>query len=395
MKRNKFLIIFLNIFICLLAVPSGLTEELAKGLPERLLTEKQEFYENQIPPEDKIFLDQLNTALLNLSKINEETLILFNASFPSGDKYYNKVIKSIKSAAKKANHKLTGVNKPFGILENFVRDYLPGNQQILQALYSLTTSYSTSEEIAKFIDSESKNMVYSEGAYHYYNLCAESFEKTSGFNLVLLLKGSADNYNRLGGLAKIHKIEELKAILNSSIGEIESALNLIPGRIINKIELTNRTWAREAITNTLNMLTNQLRLNNELNNALVKKFEEILLPREARLPDLTVSSIEIVLPPKIKKGTILKVIAEVKNEGNLSAERSRVLMVFPEGIKKTRPLPKLSPQESVKITWRYKVLRKGEHNFQATVNYDHRAWEVNTDNNSTRRTLIIPRSDPR
>src|SRR3989338_927831 len=165
MKKKEIIIIALTILIGLPVIHSGSTEEL---LPERLLAEKQEFYENQIVPEDKIFLNQLNITLLNLSKINEETLILFNASFPSGEKYYNKVIKNIESAARKTKYKLEGRNKPLGILENFLKNHLPQNQQILQTLHSLTMGYSVSEEIAKFIDSESKNMVYSEGAYHYY-----------------------------------------------------------------------------------------------------------------------------------------------------------------------------------------------------------------------------------
>jgi len=378
--------------ICLSIVPAGS----AKGLiPKRLIHEKQQFYENQISLEDKAFLKQLNTALLNLAKINEGTLMLFEASFPAGERHYKRVIKSIQSAAKKAGRRLTGRKKPMGLLENFLENYLPEDLQILQTMRSLTLDYSISEKITKYIDSESKNMVYSEGAYHYYSLCAESFEKSYDMNLLQLLRESAANYKYLGELARLHQIKEFKTTLDSSMGKTKSALDLIPGRIVNKIELSNLIWARETITNALNLYLDQLQLNNELDNALAKKFDEILVPQQARLPDLTVSSIEIVLPQKIKRGTIIKVIAEVKNEGNLTAEPSRILMTFPEGFKKARSLPKILPQTSVKVSWFYKVRRKGEHDFKATVNYDRRAWEANTNNNTTRRTLIIPHCNPR
>ncbi|MBU2044141.1 MAG: hypothetical protein KJ619_02775 [Candidatus Omnitrophica bacterium] len=391
MKTNKPLTIAALILIYLMTASSTSAKNL---LPKRLMTETKEFYENQITPEDKAFLDQLQATLIALSEINQGTLDLFNSSFPAGTKHYRRVTRNIRGAARKINSKLLGVNKPIARLEEFVKTYLGENSEVLQTLRSLTLDYLISEEITKYIDSGSKSTVYAEGAYHYYNLCAESFENGYGANFQELFKDSADNYSRLSELARLHQIKKLNSAFIASSGQVETAISLIGNRIVNKIELSNRSWAKQAITNALDILQKQLLLNRQLNMALLEKFKEIPLPHQARLPDLTVSSIEIVLPPKIKKGTIIKVIAEIKNEGDLAADRSRVLMIFPEGFKKARPVPKLLPQESVKVVWRYKVRRKGDHDFNAVVNYDRRAWEANTDNNTTCRTLLIPRCSP-
>lgn len=387
MKEKKWLITVLIIPIFLATTISGFAK--AK-LPKRLIKESKDFLESQIAFKDKLFLDQLHKSLINISKINKETINLVNASLLNEKKYYKKVTRNIRLQAKKANRKLLGSNKPIKTLSEFMQQYIPKATNPQRNLDSLMLSYKTCEEIDSHVDDEFKDTLFSEGAYHYYQRCIESFKDIYGESFQELLQRDITFYKYLSNLAKQHEIEKLKKVITSSIQRTETAQQLIRTQLIDKIELSNRNWAQQVIINGLTLLQKQLQLNKQLNLALSQTLNQIPNPKPVRLPDFTVSSIELVMPPKIKVGSIIKVIAEIKNNGDLASERSRALIIFPNGSKNGRPVPKLLAHQSSKIAWRYKIRRKGKHEFNIIANYDHRTWEANLDNNTTSRVLAIP-----
>lgn len=390
MKKIKYLAISLISLIYLTTAVHGFAKT---KLPQRLVKESKQFLEDQIIHQEKAFLDALSESFVNLSKINQETLNLINSTFPAGKKYYKRITKNIQRCATDANLKLLGLKKPAGRLDNFLRDFLPDDAKPLEDLHSLILDYKTSARIYSYIGDEIKNTVYAEGAYHYYQRCIESFESSYGEDLQALLQRQITFYEYLGELAENYRIKDLKNILPSAFRRINTAEKLINLKVINKIELSNRSWAKQIILNGLNLLQKQLQLNKNFNLAVAKPLNKILAPTPAKLPDLIVSSIEIVIPAEVKKGTIIKVIAEIKNEGDLAAGHSKALVIFPNGSRKGRPVPKLLPKQSIKVTWRYKIRRKGEHAFYIIANYNQLAWEANTDNNTTSRTLVLPRCD--
>ena len=391
MKEIKRLTTALIVLIYLTTAIPGFAET---KLPKRLVKESKSFLESQITPEDKLFLDQLHESLISLSKINQETINLIDAGFPVGKKHYNKVTRNIHHSAKEANRKLVGLKKPTETLTGFMQRFLPEEGNPQRNLHSLMLNYKTCEEIDSYIGDEPKSTVFAEGVYHYYQRCIESFKNSYGENFQELLRHDVSFYNYLSNLAKQHKIEKLKNIFPSSIRRIETAQQLIRMQVVDKIELSNRSWAKQVILNGLTLLQKQLQLSKQFNLALSKALSEIPTPNPAQLPDLSVSSIEIVIPPKIKVGSIVKVIAEIKNEGDLDSDRSRTLIIFPNGSKKGRPVPKLLAHKSSKISWRYKIRKKGKNEFTIIANYDQHSWEANPDNNTTSRTLIIPHCDP-
>ncbi|MCF7907575.1 MAG: hypothetical protein K9L86_01700 [Candidatus Omnitrophica bacterium] len=387
MKEKKWLIIVLVSLIYLTTAVSSFAEV---KIPKRLIKESKDFLESQITIEDKLFLDRLHESLISLSEINQETINLVDASLPTGKKHYKKITRNIRNQAKKSNHKLLGPKNPTETLSSFMQQFLPEAANPQRNLNSLMLGYKTCQEIDSYLGDELKDTIFSEGAYHYYKRCLESFENSYGENFQELLQSDIAFYSHLSSLAKQHEIEELKKIIASSIQRIETAQQLIRTQLIDRIELSNRSWAQQIIINGLTLLQKQLQLNKQLNLALSRALNEIPTPKPVQLPDFTVSSIEVVMPPVIKVGSIIKVIADIKNNGDLTSERTRALIIFPNGSKNGRPVPKLLAHQSSKVAWRYKIRRKGKHEFNVIANYDQRTWEANPNNNTTSRILTIP-----
>lgn len=387
MKRIKYLSTTLITLIYLTVAISGWSQT---PIPKRLVKKSKAFVEDQIIPQDKDFLDQLNKALESLIQINQETLNLVNSTFPAGEKQCKRITKNIQRCARRSSSRIVGSRKPLGILKDFIQKFLPRGQGLQKDLHSLMLNYETCKEINNYIGDELKGSLFSEGVYLYYQRCVESFENTYGENFSELFRRTTTSYDYLKDLAKKHKIKELKNLFPTSIYKIETAQQLIRMQIANKIELSNRSWAKQVILNALTILQKQLALNRKFNLAVSYALGQIPAPRAAQLPDFSVDSIELVLPNKVKVGTVIKVIAEIKNEGDLATQRSRALVIFPNGSQKARPVPKLLPKQSVKVAWRYKLRRKGKHEFNVIANYNQRAWETNPDNNITKRTLVLP-----
>jgi len=388
MKKLNYLTVVLVALISLTAANSSLAQS---PIPKRLIKKSKAFVEDQIIPQDKAFLDQLDKALLSLTQINQESLNLINSTFPVGEKDYRRITKKIRHCARRANSKIVGPRKASGILSDFIRKFLPRAGSLQKDLHSLITNYKTCQKIDNYIGDELKGNLFSEGAYLYYQRCVESFENTYGENFAELFRRTTSSHDYLRGLARNHKIKELKSLFPTSIYKIETAQQLIRMQIANKIELSNHSWAKQVILNALTLLQKQLVLNRKFNLAVSYALGEIPTPKEARLPDFSISSIELVLPDKVKVGTVVTIIAKIKNEGDLATQRSRALIIFPNGSQKGRPVPKLLPQQSAKVSWRYKLRHKGEHEFNVIANYNQRAWETNPDNNITKRTLVMPR----
>lgn len=391
MKKIKYPIIALVGLIYLTTAVSGFAEV---KFPKRLNKQSKTFLESQIAFEDKLFLDQLHESLRSLSRINQETINLINATSPTEEKRYEKITRNIRLWAKAADRKLYGSKKLTENLSNFMQRFLPEDGNPRRKLRSLMLGYKISEDIDSYIGDELKGTVFAEGAYHYYQRCIELFENTYGESFQELLQQDINFYNYLSNLAKEHKIKELKNNFPASVGRIETAQQLIQMQVTDKIKLLNRSWAKQVIINSLNILQKQLQLNKQFNLSLSRALPGISTPRPVKLPDFIVSSIEIVVPSKIKVGSIIKIIAEIKNEGDLASDQTRALIIFPDGSKKGRPVPKLLGHQSSKVVWRYKIRKKGEHKFTVIANYGQRTWEANSENNVTSRTLIIPHCDP-
>ncbi len=391
MKPKKYLAFSLVITVCLASSISSLADD---KLPKYLIKENKQFFENQLIAQEKAFLDELSNALFSLSKLNQETLKLLEIAFPAGKKYYKKITRDFERSAKKSTTKLIGQRKPSGILTGFMKKHFAARPDVQSELESLILDYKSYEDVDSYIGDELKNTLFSEGAYHYYQRCLESFNNSYGEDFSELLQRDITFYNYLGQLAQNHKVKELKNLLPSSTFRTETAQQLIRMQIVDKMSMTNRSWAREIILKTLEMLYKQLELNKTFSLAASSSLNEITTPEEAKLPDLVVASIELLLPPEISKNMTVEIIAEIKNAGDLSTQHSKALLIFPNGSKKGRPVPRLLPKASVKLTWRYKLSRGGEQAFHVIANYDERAWEQNFDNNSTSRTLVVPHCQP-
>jgi len=359
-------------------------------LPQELEEKRKEFIEKQIIFEHKIFLNKVSSAFGDLAKINARTLAIIKSMSPEEEKTYDNITHNFIKAAKVALSHTVDEDLPLNNLENFSNVFFPEHKNIPLELKNIFDGYKKCSKINDYIPQDSERQMLADGTYHYYKMCLGSFENAYGRSLPDMLNDAAKVYGKLSEASRNLNIKEIKDLLPQAFNDIQKAQILIQDRIIDKIELSNSNWAKYIMLAGLEVVQNQLTLNKDLTTAITAKMETIATPSEPVLPNFQVASIMFEIPKRVKVGKVIKVIAEVKNAGDLPLERSRVMIMFPDGTISARPLPKLAPGKICLVTWSYRLQERGKHTFRVKVNYDNAAWEANTQYNETQRDLILP-----
>jgi hypothetical protein len=384
---KKTLRLILICFITLLAPSSGLPQP---GLPKKLEKERTRFLEEQISPENKLFLNGASEALDDLAEINQTTLEIAASINPQGEKQYGKIIKQLSKTTKKELSCLEGKKKPIGEVKAFIDYFLTGSNSLDGQLQILLDDYEKCKHIQSYLPDSLKSQMPAEGPYRYYNICLDAYESKYGENFLGTLGYLCDAYNRLSILCENHNIEKAKIQAYQINRRLNDTHLQLLDELTNKMSLANDSWAKYVILLMLDVINHQLAFDKAFIQAIDAKLLSIPTPVEPKLTDFEVSSLEFVVPDQIRKGMRITLIATIKNSGDLSADRSRAMIVFPNGTLKAWPIPKLKPGQTYKIKYKYKIKSSGTYTFQAQANYKLLAWEENTANNRTNRSLIVP-----
>ncbi|MBP7088867.1 MAG: hypothetical protein KBB01_06185 [Candidatus Omnitrophica bacterium] len=358
-------------------------------LTPRLSKEKKEFIDSQINSADKDFLKKTADIFIDLQKLNEKSITIFESTYLPRKKTYHVITKHLRNSALNALKLLDRKQNPVSNIEVFIDSFL-GSESILKAkLQGIVDNYLKSQRIKEYINPGLTVNSTAEGAYHYYGKCLESLQEEFGSPLAELLKKYTLKYQDLASLSQSHQISELKRRIYFDINYLGKVSQYLESMLIQKMELFNRDWAKIVILHTIELIQQQLKFNNDFLLALSEKLEGLAVPSEPDLPDFIIENIEIIPPPKVKVGRKVTLIILIKNTGHLTADPSEIKVIFPNGKIKRKAIPKLSSKESYTLKWHYKLRHSGKNTFEAIANHNNKAWEQDTTNNNTKRALIL------
>lgn len=383
MFNYKLILIFILLFF-------GLNSSFSQPLlTPRLFKEKKEFIDSQISPADKDFLKKAVDAFIDLQKLNEKTITIFESTYLSKKKTYRVIIKNLKNSAVKALKLLDRKDNFANNIEVFIDSFLGGESILKVNLKGIIDNYHKCQRLKEYISPVLSENSTGEGTYHYYEKCLESFQEEFNTPLAELLKNYTLKYKDLAFLSQSHNISELKKRIYFDISYLGKVSQYLQSILVKKIELSNKDWAKVVILNAIELIQQQLKFNNDFLLALLEKLETLPVPLEPDLPDFVIENIEIIVPPKTKVGRKITLIIEIKNAGQLVADSSEMKVIFPNGKIKRKAIPRLSAKESYTLKWHYKLRHAGENAFEAIANHNHKAWEQDITNNKTKRALIL------
>lgn len=357
---------------------------LAKNLPKYIELERKEFLRDQLTPKEEIFLEKLETTLLDLANINEKTLVLFESVFPKKKKI--KVVnKNLRAAAKKSIRILTKRKGSATETEKIINEHFSGNIELKESLQALIADF---KKYTKGITLKGNFTPFADGSYQYYTYSQNSFTKAFGQSLQEILINTKVAYREIINPIKEYQLPRSSNALEQSAGYFAKAQLILETEIIERVELASSGWAKKLLLEMTKTVQKQLKLNEEMNRNLAAKISKIIVS-EPNLPDLKVIDIEISIPKDFKVGKKVTVIAEIKNIGQLTVKQSKMQITFPDGKKRRKSIPKLEGNQAYKVKYRYRVKKSGTNTFEVITNSKNKAWEVNTNNNKTKRSLIL------
>ncbi|MDD3297174.1 MAG: CARDB domain-containing protein [Candidatus Omnitrophica bacterium] len=378
------------ILVCLITLLLPLSGLSQLRLPKKLAKERIRFLEKQISPEDKLFLDGASEILNDLARINQTTLAIAFSINPPGEKQYSRIIKQLSKTTRKELSYLEGKKKPIQRVKAFIDYFLTESLSLDNQLQILLDDYEKCKQIQSYMPDGLKSQMPAGGPYRYYDICLDAYESRYGEDFLSTLEYLCDAYTQLSLLCKNHNIEKAKLQAYQINRRLNDTHLQLLDELTDKMSLANDSWAKYVILLMLDVINRQLVFDKAFIQAIDAKLLSIPTPVEPKLTDFEVASLEFVVPEQIRKGMRITLIATIKNSGDLSADRSRAMIVFPNGTLKAWPIPRLKPGQTYKIKYKYKIKSSGTYTFQAQANYKLLAWEENTANNRTNRSLIIP-----
>lgn len=382
----RLLCILLVCFYCSAIPLTGMAG--APAPSQRLEAEKKAFMESQISAEHKLFLDTLGERLKNLAELNGAASRMF-ATVTAYEASQHDTENIFKKQSHQALSLLFGPRKPVANLKQFSLSYFSTNE-ITSLLDEITNSYERGLNISQNIDAYSQAIGLSDGSFYYFRIRLNSFEKAFDESIVTVLENASCKYIQLYPLTKAHDIKQLYAesgVLSEYFKEAES---LLQKELIEPLRVANQTWSNAVLIAATELIDKHYQLNYAFAESVKQVLADIKIPRQPQLADLIVPSIEIILPHKVKRGGRVRINAQIKNVGELTSELSSALLRLPDSRKITFRIPRLAPNEIYTIGALYTLGSHSENTFLVTANYNQKAPEADYENNSTKRSLILP-----
>ncbi len=358
-----------------------------RPLPKRLRREKKNYLEKQLSFEEKLFLDQLSIALKELAKSNEAALKTFFSLRSENDVGLDIIVNEIKKPAKYGYLLMKGRKNHRKNIPVFVRDFFKEDKILITALKNLIKKYEQILNIKKAANDSSQGTLIS-GSYRYYELLKESFSRSPLTSPENCLRYEIKKYQAFSRLAQDHNIERLKDLLPEDIMCLMQTNHNLKD-ILKEIKISNATWGKSTILEILGLIDKQLIFNTLFLQAVNEKIKSIDTPIEPTLPDLKVSSIDIVIPKEIKVGQKITLKAGIKNSGDLRVRSSVMQITFPDGSTRRKRIKSLRSGEIQEVKFRYRLPKDGTNTFKILANYNNKTFESSSTNNELTRNLIV------
>ena len=383
-KQNR----FLSLVIAAGLLTSGAE---AQPLPKKVQQERIKFLEEQIIPENKELLDDLRELFEDLSSLNEQTISLLDTITEKNIKHSWKTVDEVRCAAHDAQSLLEGPKHAAARIQAFMRRSFGEMTDLEPLLAEILNEYRVFSSLDTSTPFDLHTTALGEGSYYVYQLATDSFQRTTGTGFREIFEQAIAHYETMSEAAQRHDIARLKKLLADYIEYSSNDKDLIQSEIIDKIDVANTSWAKKVIWKVAILAQKEAFFNNEFARNLLARIDRIANPQEPHLPDVLVSSIEIVVPDKTSKCRALQIVAEIKNIGDLTMDNSRVKIIFPNGKENAKPVPELTSGQTHSIRWKHRLCKAGSHVFRVVANYDHATWEAATENNETNRAIVLPR----
>jgi len=355
---------------------------------QRLEIERRAFMENQIPAEHKLFLDSLGERFKDLVELNGAAARLFEATSSQAREPRNTDL-ILKKYSRQALSLLSGRANPAANVKQFSQNFFSVTD-ISAILDEIIDFYERCSNISQNIDTYSQRAGGTGGSYYYFGIRSNAFEKAFGENITQVLEKASRKYAQLYPVAKKHEIARLQAeseILSEYFKEAEFRLKT---EVIEPLEVAHQTWMNAVLITVTKLVQQQYQLNYAFAESMKQVLADIPIPRLPQPADLTVPSIEIILPKNVKRGSRVKIMAQIKNIGELSSAPSQALVTLADGRKRVVRIPRLAANETHTISLYHTVRQYSENTFTVTANYNQKIPESRYDNNSTKRSLILP-----
>jgi len=354
-------------------------------IPKQLLKEKKDFYNNQISPDNKLFLDQLLVNLHYLVTINEHTLGILDSLSSITELTYLRFIKILQKKTKKIIPELTDFDKSGQSIKRFIKEYFSEEDDLETAYKQLFIKYYEIKDIDLYSLTQLNKDTPPDGAYRYYMLRSKSLDQS----LPEAINKTITIYENLAKLAITYKIEKLKKLLPEKILFLEKTYNDLMNNLLGHLTYTDAGWARDIILQIVKLTQQQILFNKNFVLNISNKLDSIPTPKIPKLSDLQVTSIEMTSKEAIRIGAAINVTMVIKNTGHLTVGPSKAKITLPDGKTKIIDVPELDGGQTHKELLEYILSRTGKNEFRIRVNSDFQTWESNISNNVTRRALIL------
>jgi CARDB len=383
MKRVKYI---LAVIMILTLSSGGYCTQ--KKQSKKLQKEWKNFLESQIPDADKAFLDNLAVRFQDIGNLNANANRLFRRT----------ILKQLN--AKQARSILRKHSKPYMAqfakgrhpllsVEQFT-DYLDSREKLKSILDNILMLYERCYTMPFNPGDDPSLLSTASGTYHYLNIKLRDFENDFDASITQLLDYAGRKYDILSEYAANHETENLLINARMLSGYFENAELAVKRNLTHPIEISNQSWINGALLNVINIVDSHFALNAEFCKLISLRIAKIKTPRPPTLPDLTISDIELKVPKEVMTNKTMKVIIEIKNIGDLTAARSKVKIIMPNGSKRKFSSPALLAGKTYKKSLSYRIKAGGDNVFTAVVNHNENTLESDYTNNAARRSLILP-----
>ncbi len=383
MKSIKYI---LAIIIMLVCTVNGYSAQ--NHLSKKLKKEWKNFLESQIPEKDKEFLDELAMRFQDLSVLNANASQLFRRTalkqLDAKGLHYRlkKHSRLYLSLFRKQKH-------PLLLTEQFT-DHFRSSDELKDIIDDILMLYQRCNNMSFNANDGPSILSTATGAYYYLNIKLKDFEDDANATITQLLDYAYRKYDVLAQYAENHDIEALALNAKMLSSYFANAQVAIENNLTQPLEVSNQSWANTALLTVIDIVDKHFLLNAKFCKAINLRTTEIKIPQPPSLPDLIILGIEINIPKGVKIRKTVKVVIEVKNIGDLTASASKMLVIMPNGSKKKPSLPKLASGQTHSISLSYRIRKGGDNVFISVANYNKKIFEVNYNNNTAKRSLILP-----
>jgi len=358
-------------------------------ISRQLLKEKENFYNNQISPDSKLFLDRLAMNLHCLVTINEHTLEILDYLPSITESTYFRFVKKLKKKTKRIIPELTNFKKSGQSIKRFIKEYFSEENDLENDLENdykqLFIKYYGIKDIDPYSLNKFTKDTLPDGAYHYYMLLSNNLDQS----LPEAINKTCAAYEDLAQLAITYKTDKLKKLLPEKILFLEKTYNDLTNKLLEHLIYADAGWARDLIIQIVKLTQQQILFNKNFVLNLSNKLDSMPVPKIPKLPDLQVIAIEMTSKEAMKIGAEINVNLIIKNTGHLTAGPSKAKITLPDGKTKIIDVPELGGGQAHQEPLEYTLSHAGKNEFRVMVNSEFETWESNISNNLTRRALIL------